>query len=89
VINIIEFGEMITHIGFKIIPVSFFAFILIRPLMLLWKRDFSKLIKSVWYLSLGASMLSGDYTVDTIVMLLAFIESYDLIFQYFDDKRIK
>ncbi|MGE8207819.1 hypothetical protein ACQKP0_25465 [Heyndrickxia sp. NPDC080065] len=83
----IEIGEKITNVGFSIIPYSFFAFLLIRFLEFMWRLKISKIIKSIWYLSIGLSMLFGDPRIDTIVMLVAFIEAFDLLFQFLEDKR--
>lgn len=83
----VEFGNQITNIGYYFIPVSFVAYLIIRPLEYVWKKSYSKITKSIWYLSLGSGLLTSDHRVELIVMLLAFIESYDLFFQHFEDKR--
>lgn len=38
---------------------------------------------------MGLGLLVGEPRVETVVMLLAFIEGYDLIFQYFEDRRVQ
>ncbi|MEY9979705.1 hypothetical protein [Lysinibacillus sp. RC79] len=83
----IEFGNKISELGYILIPFSFFAYIIFRPLDFIWKKGYFKLVKSIWYFSSGIGMLFGDVRVEIVVMFIAFIESYDLIFQYLEDRK--
>lgn len=87
--RMIEVGDKISDFGFNLIPISFFVYIILRPLDYTWELGYHKIVKAIWYLSSGIAMLVGDIRVETVVMFIAFIETYDLIFQYFEDKRVK
>ena len=83
----IEFGHKITSLGFSILPYSFFVYIVLRPIGYILKLHYFKIVKAIWYLASGIAMLAGDVIVGTVVMFIAFIEAYDLMFQFFEDKR--
>lgn len=82
-------GNLLTDLGYGVMPFSFFAYLLFRPLSYLFKSNAFKIVKAFWYLSMGLGLLIGEPRVETVVMLLAFIEGYDLIFQYFEDRRVR
>ncbi|PSL42139.1 hypothetical protein B0H99_101387 [Planomicrobium soli] len=83
----VEFGNLLTDIGYVLTPFSFFMYLFIRPILFIMKSNAYKVVKAIWYFSMGMGLLVGEPKVDRIVMLLAFIEAYDLVFQYYEDKR--
>lgn len=88
--QLIELSNKITDIGYYLLPFSFTAYLLFRPLAHAWRlARYFKLAKSAWYAASGFSALTGDHRIEIIVMFIAFIESYDLIFQYLEDSRDK
>ncbi|MEB1806613.1 MAG: hypothetical protein LPK26_04770 [Bacillaceae bacterium] len=80
-------GEIITKIGLYLIPFSFWGFIIIRPLFYFWQFHGIKLIKALWYVSAGIATFEGYAELDMILGFIAFIEAWDLFFQYLDKKR--
>lgn len=82
-------GSLLTDLGYWLMPFSFFAYLLFRPLSFLLKSNAFKIVKAIWYFSMGLGLLLGEPRVETVVMLLVFIEGNDLIFQYFEDKRFR
>lgn len=86
---LLKTGEKITNLGFSLLPLSFVAYLLFRPIGYFFDVGYFKIVKAIWYLTSGIAMLVGDVRVETVVMFIAFIESYDLVFQYFEDKKDK
>lgn len=84
-----EIGSLLTDLGYGLMLFSFFAYLLFRPLSFLFKSNAFKFVKAFWYFSMGLGLLVGEPRVETVVMLLAFIEGYDLIFQYFEGRRVQ
>ncbi|MGI6625535.1 MAG: hypothetical protein ACOX57_08970 [Limnochordia bacterium] len=82
-----EFGEAIFQLGVWFLPVSFFTFLLLRPLVYLWNRSGTELLKAIWYLSAGMGTFGNWVELDMILGFIAFIEAYDLVFRHLENRR--
>lgn len=83
-----ELGESIFQLGVIVLPVSFGAFFLLRLLIFVWnKKDYQLLIKALWYLIAGMGTFAQWAELNMILGYIAFIEAYDLVFQYLDKRR--
>ena len=83
-----EFGEQLQTIGvslsalgLRILPYSFFMYLPTRWLKHVWNRGCSRLVKAIWYATLGFSYLLGGVETNLIVTYICFIEVIDLFFQ--------
>ncbi len=47
----------------------------------------TRVVKAVWYVALGLTLLTSDVKADTIVIYICFIEACDLIFQQLEIER--
>ena len=83
-----EIGKYLTELGLEILPYSFFAYFIVRWLEYKWRCSYTtKLVKSIWYLTLGLAYVAGGIHTDLVVMFICFIEAFDLFMNYIEDKR--
>lgn len=76
-------GDLITNLGYKIIPISFIAyFILVLLELKLKKQRKSKLCKSIWYLAVGIGNLCGDKRIEQLVIMMIFFDAFDSFVEY-------
>ncbi|WP_117161455.1 hypothetical protein [Paraliobacillus sp. X-1268] len=87
VIVLEDIGQFLIDIGLKILPFSFFAYIPFRWLTYLWKRRGYKLVKGIWYFTLGMGYVTNLYDVNYVVMFICFIEAWDLLLEHFEQKQ--
>lgn len=76
-----QLGELFTELGLKVIPYSFAVYFPFRWLEYIWKHGYTRLVKGFWYLALGVTYLTDKVDINTLVMYICFIESWDLLFQ--------
>lgn len=82
-----EFGNMLTNIGFALLPYSFVIYLPARILEYNWNMGYTKLNKALWYMSYGLSYLYYPLGIDTIAIFICFIEGIDLLFQQLEVNR--
>lgn len=76
-------GNLIQDLGYKIMPLSFIAYFILRILELRWqKKHISKLVKGLWYLAIGISTLDGDIRVEQLVVMMIFFDAFDSFIEY-------
>ncbi|KKH15832.1 hypothetical protein [Methanosarcina mazei] len=79
-------SQWLINLGLRIVPLSGIAFF---PLKLFEysfdsKSHLSRLVKSIWYLSMGLLYLQDIVGVDVVVTTVCFIECFDLFFQFLE-----
>ncbi len=83
-------GNIIKYLDFAFIPFSAVAFIIIRILAYIWKKDFSTdLFKSIWYFSMGLMYVENDLRVNIIVTSICFIKGFDLFVRNLEEANTK
>jgi len=84
-----KLGESIFQLGVMILPVSFYAFLVFRFLLYVWrwKGRYELLIKVLWYLIAGIATFEQLAELTMILGYIAFIEAYDHLFQFMEKRR--
>ena len=80
-------GEIMQNLGYKIMPVSFIGYFILRVLDFKWKKHISKLVKSIWYLAVGIGTLDGDIRVERLVVMMIFFDAFDSFMDYKSEKN--
>lgn len=76
-------GETLQNLGYKIMPISFIVYFILRLLELKWKKKpVSKLVKALWYLAVGIGTLAGDVRVEQLVIMMIFFDAFDSFMDY-------
>jgi hypothetical protein len=76
-------GCLIQNIGYKLMPLSFIVYFILRLLEIKWgKKHKSKLVKALWYLAVGISTLDGDVRVDQLIVMMIFFDAFDSFIEY-------
>jgi hypothetical protein len=80
-------GAQLVSLGMAIIPFSFAAFPFVRWLEYALRWGYTRLVKAIWYLTLGLSYVVGAVEVEALVVYICFIEAFDLVFEHFEKRR--
>ncbi|WP_460269049.1 hypothetical protein [Clostridium botulinum] len=89
-INLKEIGYIIQNIGYKIMPISFIAYFILKILELKWnKKGYSSLGKSIWYIAVAIGTLDGDIRVEKLVIMMIFFDAFDSFMEYKEEKKKK
>ena len=81
-------GNLIQNLGYKIMPISFIAYFILRLLELRWeKKHISKLVKALWYLAVGIGTSDGDIRVEQLVVMMIFFDAFDSFIEYKIEKK--
>lgn len=83
-----EIGSSMQYLGYKMMPLSFIAYFILRILELRWKnKHISKLVKGIWYLAVAVGTLDGDIRIEQLVVMMLFFDAFDSFIEYREDKR--
>lgn len=81
--KIMSLGDFLQNLGYKIMPVSFVFYFILRLLELKWnQRSYSKLAKGIWYLAVGIGTLDGDIRIEQLVVMMIFFDAFDSFIEY-------
>ncbi len=83
---LMNLGHTLTNLGLRVVPLSGIVFLPLRFFEYSYdsKSNFSRLVKSIWYLAMGLLYLQNVVGVDTVVTTVCFIECFDLFFQFLE-----
>ncbi|WP_345240345.1 hypothetical protein [Pontibacillus salipaludis] len=83
-------AETLINLGVKLMPFSFFFYLPFRTFLYIINRNhIAKLIKGIWYLSLGLGYVSNMYDVNFVVMFICFMEAWDLTHEFIAGRKSK
>lgn len=78
----------ITSIGLWLMPLSFIAFFILRISEYFFKSmHYSKLVKFIWYLAIGTATVSGDTRIEVVVTMMIFLDAFDSLLEFLEEKR--
>ena len=80
-------GTQLQILGLRLLPYSFFIYMPVRWLEYVWQKGYTRLVKGIWYASLGLGYLVGGVDTELIVIFICFIEASDLCFQQLEIGR--
>ena len=79
---------MLENLGYKIMPFSFIAYLIVRLLEYKWgSKKISKLVKSIWYIAVGIGSLGGDIRVEQLVIMMVFFDALDSFLEYKEENK--
>lgn len=88
-ISLQEIGLMLENLGYKIMPLSFIAYFIVRLLEYKWgNKKISKLGKSIWYIAIGIGSLDGDIRVEQLVTMMVFFDALDSFLEYKEENKL-
>lgn len=84
----VKLGEILSNIGWSIIPISFFSYFFVGILAYKWDVRYKiKPVKSIWYIFNAIMVISGDMHVDIVAVMILMFEAFDSLMDYFEEKK--
>lgn len=81
-------GQAIQNVGYRIMPLSFIAYFIVKTLEFKWnKKGYSSLAKSIWYIAVALGTLDGDIRVERLIIMMIFFDAFDSFMEYKEEKR--
>ncbi|WP_243446795.1 hypothetical protein [Clostridium botulinum] len=68
-------------------PISFILYFILKIIEFKWKKKgYSKLVKSIWYITVGLGSLEGDIRVEKLIVMMMFFDAIDSYIEYKEQK---